>query len=68
MNLKLSVSAWASIAMAHLHMVQSRRDVAHQAHEEEWHLQDGIGDEVQSSYQLVVPCHRIEVDEEGGSP
>jgi len=29
-----------------VHLVEGRRDVAHQAHEEEGDLEDGVGDEV----------------------
>ena len=49
-------------------MIEGRRDVPHEAHQKEWGPQDGIGQEVQPSYQLIIPSHGIEVDEEGREP
>ena len=42
-------------------MVEGGRDVSHQSHEEEWHLQDLVGGEVQSLDERVIPCHGVEV-------
>lgn len=49
-------------------MVQRRRNVPHQAHQEERDLQDGVRKEIQASYQLVIPRHRVEIDEECQRP
>lgn len=51
-----------------IHMIQCWRDVSHQAHEKERDLQDRGCNELHPSHQLIIPRHRIEVDEEGGSP
>ena len=50
------------------HAVQSRRDIPHQAHEEERDLQDGICQEFHPAHQRVIPCHAIKVDEEAQGP
>ncbi len=50
------------------HVVQSRRNVPHQAHQEERDLQNRIREEVQPSHQRVIPRHRVEIDEEGQCP
>ena len=51
-----------------LHMIECRCDVPHETHQEEWNAQDGIGEEIQPAYQLIIPSHGIEVDEEGREP
>jgi hypothetical protein len=48
----------------HEHVVEGGRDVAHEGHEEEGHLQDGVLDEVDAVDDVGVPCHLGEVDEE----
>ena len=49
-------------------MVERRRDVPHEAHQEERDAQDGIGKEIQPSYELIIPSYGIEVDKEGREP
>lgn len=51
-----------------VHVIQRRRYISHQAHEKERHLEYGIGDKVQTAHQLIIPCRRLEVDEERGNP
>lgn len=65
MNLTTSISVREYNAGTLSHMVQSRRDVPHQAHQEEGELQDGVRKEIQSAHELVIPCHGVEVDNEG---
>jgi hypothetical protein len=48
----------------HEHVVEGRGDVAHEGHEEEGHLQDGVLDEVDAVDDVGVPCYLGEVDEE----
>ena len=48
----------------HEHVVESGRDVAHERHEEEGHLQDGVLDEVYAFNHVGVPCDFRKVDEE----
>lgn len=49
----------------HEHVVEGWRDVAHEGHEEEGHLQDGVLDEVDAFDHFGVPGHLGEVCEEG---
>jgi len=48
----------------HEHVVESRRDVAHERHEKEGHLQDGVLDEVDAVNYIGVPCHLREICKE----
>lgn len=45
------------------HVVESGRDVSHQSHEEEWYLQDLVGDEIQTLDERIIPCHGVEIDQ-----
>jgi len=54
--------------IADLHLIESGRDVPHQAHEEEGDLQDGIGKEVQAVHELVIPGGLLKVDDERKHP
>ena len=49
-------------------MVQGGCDIAHEAHEEEGNLKDIVGDEVQPSHKLVIPCGGLEIDKKRKSP
>ena len=48
----------------HEHVVESGRDVAHECHEEERHLQDRVLDEVDAFDYILVPCRLREIREE----
>lgn len=48
----------------HEHVVESGRDVAHERHEEERNLQDGVLDEVDAFDYILVPCRLREIREE----
>jgi hypothetical protein len=48
----------------HEHVVECGRDVAHESHQEEGYLQDGMLDEVYALNHVGVPCDFGEVDEE----
>lgn len=52
----------------HEHVIQRGRDVAHEAHEEEGHLQHRVRDEVQAPDQLIVPGDGVEIEDEGQEP
>ena len=49
-------------------MIQSRRDVAHEAHHEKGYLEDRIRNEVHSADDFIIPRHGVEVDEEREEP
>ena len=68
MNLRRSVVISVNISARALHMVECGCYVPHEAHQEEWGSQDGIGEEVQASDQFIIPSHGIEVDEESTEP
>ena len=48
----------------HEHVVECGRNVAHEGHQEEGYLQDGVLDEVYAFNHVGVPCDFREVDEE----
>lgn len=48
----------------HEHVVESGCDVAHERHEKERHLQDGVLDEVYAFDYVGVPCYLREIGEE----
>ena len=48
----------------HEHVVQSGRYVAHERHEEEGNLQDGVFDEVDAVNYIGVPCYLREICKE----
>lgn len=56
------LSRWAS------QVVQSRRDVAHHCHQEERYLENVVGHEIQTLNHFIIPCHRVEVEDEGQKP
>ena len=49
-------------------MIQSGRNVAHKAHEEERKLQDRIREEVHAIHEFIVPRYGVEIDEDRGRP
>lgn len=49
-------------------IVQSRRDVSHQGHEEERDLKDMVCHEVQAFHNLLIPIDRIEINDERQEP
>lgn len=51
--------------MAHVHVVQCRREIPHESHEKERDLENMVGDEVESIYQGVVPAGLVEVKYQG---
>jgi len=48
----------------HEHVVEGGRNVAHEGHQEERYLQDGMLDEVYAFDHVGIPCDFREVDEE----
>lgn len=48
----------------HEHVVEGGSDVAHERHEEEWHLQDRVLNEVDAFNYILVPCRLREIREE----
>jgi hypothetical protein len=48
----------------HEHVVEGGRDVAHEGHQEERYLQDGMLDEVYAFDHVGVPCDLREIHEE----
>ena len=48
----------------HEHVVESGCDIAHERHEEEWHLQDRMFDEVDAFNDILIPCRLREIREE----
>ena len=48
----------------HEHVVESGCDVAHEGHQEEGYLQDGVLDEVDAFDYILVPCRLREIREE----
>lgn len=48
----------------HKHVVESGRDIAHEGHQEEGYLQDGMLDEVYAFDHVGIPCDLRKIDEE----
>jgi hypothetical protein len=68
MNLK-SVIKWTwRVTKASIHAIQSRSDVAHHRHEEEWHLKYGMLKEVEAIDDAFVHVRMVHIDEEGEYP
>lgn len=50
--------------MVAIHSVQSRSDIAHQGHEEEWDLEDGMLKKVKPIYDAFIPMRIVHIDKE----
>ena len=58
MNLQEAIKHEGYLVVSiNVHLVQRRRDVAHQGHEKEWRLQYRVLDEGQAVDDLVVPFY-----------
>lgn len=49
-------------------VVQSWRDIAHQCHEKQRNLKDMVRKEVETLNNLVIPGHRVKVEDERQKP
>jgi hypothetical protein len=59
-NVSLVLGCWG---IGRVHSIQRGRNVAHHSHEEEWHLEDCMLEEVQPTHYALVPGGVVHVDE-----
>lgn len=46
-----------------LHLIQRRRNIPHQTHQQKRNLQNRIGDKIQPADERFTPCVGLKVDE-----
>jgi len=52
------------VERVHEQIVQCRRDVPHQGHQEQGNLKDVFFEKVKAMNELIIPCDRVEAEEE----